>query len=78
MATPLDLAELRSLAPLAAGVYLTGRTIAELRALCDLLALRVKGKPEKIDLVNAILAVTHRPAPPTAAGVAVFEQTRFA
>lgn len=78
MTTPLDLAELRSLAPLAAANYLTARTMNELRGLCDLLGLKVKAKPEKLDLVNAVLSATHAPQAATPPAAASFEQTRFA
>lgn len=75
--TPLDLAQLRALKPIEAGIYLTGQSTAQLRAFAFLVSARVKRRAEKADLIDAILKATH-PAPSPDRGGATYEQQRFA
>lgn len=75
--TPLDMYTLRQMQPLEAAEHLTGLSLAELRAVAQLLNLKLQRGASKPDLVGLILGATH-PAPAAREVAGVYQQERFA
>lgn len=77
MTTVLDLYALRQMQPLEAAEHLTGLSLAELKAITQLLNLKPKRADGKPELVGLILAVTHPAAPSAAIAVGGAVQERL-